>query len=83
MLENQKQPQAFESNYVYENISSSNLPAIEELTKISSQTITSTSGNYQSYKYWNPATNGDTPSYSQATQIKQQTVDQLIGELKH
>lgn len=81
MLENQKQSQAFEGSYAYENISNSSLPPIENITNVSSQVITSTSGNYQSFKYWNPATNVDTQSNSQA-QVKQQAVDQLIGELK-
>lgn len=80
MLENQKQIQ-YENNFTYENISNSSLPPIENLTGNSSQHITSTSANYHSYKYWNPATNGEVPSHSQA-QVKQEPSDQLIGELK-
>lgn len=77
MIENQKQQQTYE----YELIPSSVLPSIENFTAISSEVSSSTSGNYQAYKYWNPATNGIVPSESQA-QVKQLTVDQLIGELK-
>lgn len=79
MLDNQKQPQTFDNSFAYEDISNLSLPPIENMAKVSSQIITSTSGNYQSYKYWNPATIGDAPSNSQV-QVKHQTVDQLIGE---
>ena len=79
MLDNQKQPQTFDNSFAYENISNSSLPPIENMAKVSSQIITSTSGNYQSYKYWNPATIGDEPSNSQV-QVKYQTVDEMIGE---
>lgn len=79
MLENQKQQQTFEQNFVYEIISDSSLPSIDKLQNISPHIMNSTSTNQQqqTYKYWNPATIDDSANNSHA-QMK--TVDQLIGE---
>lgn len=72
MLESQK-PQIYESNYTYEIISDSSLPAIEKLRNL--PTMDSTSAN-QSYKYWNPATFDDNNAHA-----SQKTIDQFIGEM--
>lgn len=77
MLDNHKQPEVYQNNYVYEYISESSLSSVEKLKSASSdQMLSSTSAIQQTFKYWNPATTEDQTAI---TQQQMETADQ-IGE---
>jgi hypothetical protein len=78
-FEAQNQPEPFELNFTYEVLGDSKETTLVNLKNISPVTMDSTSANFTTYKYWNPAT---AEEQSKNSHEHKKSVDQLIGEFR-
>lgn len=81
MLENQRQPQAYENNSMYELISDSSLTALDKPSQIMESTSLQQQQQLPAYKYWNPATI-DENFVGSHVQAKVELIGELSSQIK-